>query len=252
MEIEVFEPSEGGGGVTDHGALSGLADDDHPQYLTEARGDARYWPLATDLATQAELDAHVNDTTDAHDASAVSVADVGGYFTATDVEGALQELGAGGGGVTDHGALTGLADDDHPQYHNDIRGDARYWRLTTDLATQAELNAHLNDTVDAHDASAISIVDGGGSLGWYLSTDVEGALGEIGERVDTHRADFMAHLNDTVNAHGASAVSILDSGGYFTGEDVESALQELGAGGGGGGSVDPSNENLIVHMEVFA
>lgn len=33
---------------------------------------------------------------------------------------------AGGGGVTDHGALTGLADDDHTQYHNDARGDARY------------------------------------------------------------------------------------------------------------------------------
>lgn len=31
-----------------------------------------------------------------------------------------------GGGVTDHGLLTGLADDDHPQYHNDTRGDLRY------------------------------------------------------------------------------------------------------------------------------
>lgn len=30
------------------------------------------------------------------------------------------------GGATDHGALTGLADDDHTQYHNDARGDARY------------------------------------------------------------------------------------------------------------------------------
>ncbi len=28
--------------------------------------------------------------------------------------------------VTDHGALTGLADDDHTQYHNDARGDVRY------------------------------------------------------------------------------------------------------------------------------
>lgn len=27
----------------------------------------------------------------------------------------------------DHGALTGLTDDDHPQYHNDTRGDARYY-----------------------------------------------------------------------------------------------------------------------------
>jgi hypothetical protein len=36
----------GGGGVTDHGALTGLADDDHPQYHTNARGDARYTPIA--------------------------------------------------------------------------------------------------------------------------------------------------------------------------------------------------------------
>ena len=33
----------------------------------------------------------------------------------------------GGGGSSDHGALTGLADDDHSQYHNDTRGDVRYY-----------------------------------------------------------------------------------------------------------------------------
>jgi len=32
----------GSGGVTDHGFLSGLGDDDHTQYFTTARGDARY------------------------------------------------------------------------------------------------------------------------------------------------------------------------------------------------------------------
>jgi hypothetical protein len=35
--------------------------------------------------------------------------------------------GPGGPGVTDHGALTGLGDDDHPQYHTDARGDVRYY-----------------------------------------------------------------------------------------------------------------------------
>jgi hypothetical protein len=35
----------------------------------------------------------------------------------------------GGGGVTDHGDLTGLADDDHTQYFNNTRGDARYSQL---------------------------------------------------------------------------------------------------------------------------
>lgn len=34
----------------------------------------------------------------------------------------------GGGGVTSHGALSGLTSgDDHTQYHNDARGDARYY-----------------------------------------------------------------------------------------------------------------------------
>ena len=34
--------------------------------------------------------------------------------------------GSGGGGVTDHGLLSGLTDDDHLQYHTDERGDLRY------------------------------------------------------------------------------------------------------------------------------
>lgn len=37
--------------------------------------------------------------------------------------------GGGEGGVSDHGLLTGLADDDHPQYFNQSRGDARYVRV---------------------------------------------------------------------------------------------------------------------------
>jgi len=45
-----------------------------------------------------------------------------------------------GGGVTDHGALTGLADDDHTQYHNDARGDARYQPLDSDLTAIAALS----------------------------------------------------------------------------------------------------------------
>jgi hypothetical protein len=33
-------------------------------------------------------------------------------------------------GIQDHGNLLGLSDDDHTQYHNDARGDARYLQLT--------------------------------------------------------------------------------------------------------------------------
>jgi hypothetical protein len=45
-EVErTLEFDLGGGGVTDHGELTGLEDDDHPQYLNEDRGDARYAPV---------------------------------------------------------------------------------------------------------------------------------------------------------------------------------------------------------------
>lgn len=37
----------------------------------------------------------------------------------------------------DHGTLTGLADDDHPQYHNDARGDVRYDAIGTAAAAVA-------------------------------------------------------------------------------------------------------------------
>jgi hypothetical protein len=47
-----------------------------------------------DPVAQAYIDAHINDTSDAHDASAISIADAGSDFTATDVEGALDELQA--------------------------------------------------------------------------------------------------------------------------------------------------------------
>lgn len=52
--------------------------------------DAITWALAAEPVA----DAHIADTSDAHDASAISIADAGGYFVGTDVEAALQELGA--------------------------------------------------------------------------------------------------------------------------------------------------------------
>ena len=75
-------------GVTDHGLLSGLADDDHPQYATD-----------TDLSN------HTTDTTDAHDASAISLLDTAGLFTATDVEAAIAELATKDIGYQGHGNM---------------------------------------------------------------------------------------------------------------------------------------------------
>lgn len=48
----------------------------------------------TVTVSEPTADAHIADTTDAHDASAISIADAGGYYTGTDVEAALQEVAA--------------------------------------------------------------------------------------------------------------------------------------------------------------
>ena len=68
---------------------------------------------------------------------------------------ALSALGVTGGdvGVTDHGALTGLSDDDHGQYHNDARGDARYY-------TKAQVDTSLSEKAATSHTHSISRVVG--------------------------------------------------------------------------------------------
>lgn len=74
----------------------------------------------------------------------------------------------GGGGVTDHGDLTGLGDDDHTQYLNQTRGDARYFtqaQVTTALAGKSDVgHAHssgqITDFNTAVDARIQNVVAG--------------------------------------------------------------------------------------------
>jgi len=64
--------SAGGGGVTDHGELTGLGDDDHTQYLNVARHDltARHPLSVLDSAVCSETEADSKITTHKADASA--------------------------------------------------------------------------------------------------------------------------------------------------------------------------------------
>ncbi|WP_212718910.1 hypothetical protein, partial [Blastococcus sp. CCUG 61487] len=84
---------EGGeGGVSDHGALTGLADDDHPQYLTQGRGDARY-AQTTDprLSDARPPTAHGHAVADLSDSTTVGRS----VLTAADAAAARTAIGAG-------------------------------------------------------------------------------------------------------------------------------------------------------------
>ena len=78
-----------------------------------------------------------------------------------------------GGGVTDHGALTGLADDDHTQYHNDARGDARYQPLDSDLTAIAALSTTSfgRALLELADAAAGRTALGLGTMATATATD---------------------------------------------------------------------------------
>ena len=85
QDLDLVRRAVGGGsGVTDHGALTGLADDDHPQYITHTEGDAAYQPLDADLTAIAALTttAHGRGLLDDADAAA-SRASIGAAPTAS-------------------------------------------------------------------------------------------------------------------------------------------------------------------------
>lgn len=68
-------PGTGGSGSSDHGALAGLENDDHPHYHTDARGDARYY-------TKSQVDGALAGK--ANNSHGHTVADIAGLQTALD------------------------------------------------------------------------------------------------------------------------------------------------------------------------
>jgi hypothetical protein len=138
---EIAASIGGGGGVTDHGDLTGLADDDHPQYFNQARGDARYplightHTIANVTGLQAALDAKLDDSqatafglsllNDADAAAARSTLELG--TAATQASSAFEPSGAAASAVATHAGLA----DPHPQYLTQAEADALYAPATT-------------------------------------------------------------------------------------------------------------------------
>lgn len=145
--------------------------------LTRADGDGRYDALGG-LAT------HLGDTSDAHDASAISKDAWPNWATgsppvATDVEAGLDIL------VTELADASGTDGADRVGYSGDSSSPLSVSAGSVGsglLALLGHINDHLNDAADAHDASAISYAGSGNN--WADGTavaaaDVEAALDEV-------------------------------------------------------------------------
>ena len=133
------------------------------------------------------------------------------------------------GGVTDHGALTGLADDDHPQYHNDARGDLRYSLLahTHTLATGA--------TDVTASASELNILDGA-TLSTTELNYVDGVTSAIQTQLNAKQATLVSGTNiKTINGS-----SLLGSGDLSVATTPGGSQYDIQLNDGSGGFIGSS------------
>lgn len=135
-------------------------------------------------------------------------------------------------GIADTSALALTANhpttatfNDHSARHEN--GGADEISLAGLDGTSNDLAAHLADTADAHDASAISILDAAND---FTATDVEGALAELQSDHEADAQGLADHLADTSAAHAASAISADSTTLVGTGTDVQAVLEELDNG----------------------
>lgn len=72
--------------------------------------------------------------------------------------------------------------------------------------TNASISDHINDTTDAHDASAISSIPSGN----LSATNVQNALNELQSDIDTKATSsaLTTHINDTTNPHNTTKVQV--------------------------------------------
>jgi hypothetical protein len=104
-----------------------------------------------------------------------------------------------------------------------VHGIADTSILETTTGSQAKVDLHTADAIDAHAASAISIVDAAGD---FTATDVEGALAELQADAETDDAALATHIADGTAAHAASAIGFTPAG-TIANSDVQAAVEEV-------------------------
>lgn len=265
----------GGGGVTDHGALTGLSDNDHPQYaLAAALGSAAYVNTSTFAANAHEHSASditggVLDSARIPDITAAKVdsgaAPDGHVLTADGAGNAAWEAVSGGGGGT-WGSITGTlsaqtdlqsaldakAASSHTHVEQDVAG-ARYHEAATAPGTISV----GDEWFDTSSGILYKRIDNDGSPTWAemntdgppspsgISTSVQyndgGAMaGDANLTWDKTGRLFRAYGNFTMNTAAPPALSSIIHGSSGNWQFIGNSL------------VGSTGDNLRIYSNCYA
>ncbi len=242
-----------GNDLTDHGSLSGLSDDDHSQYHTDARGDARYF-------TESE---HLNSSAGAGDSGKPVKLDAGGHIDATMINDA----------DVDHGTTGGLGDDDHTQYPL-LAGRSGGQTLIgstdsgEDLTLQSTAHATkgaivLDDAIKLKASTILTLSTGAvTAVGPYHIMAAESGttddLDTITPSDDRTLLVIQADVGDTITVKDGTGNIQLNGGADFSLTGDATLLlfydgtnwADLGAGGGGAGAISTTQQTIYTRVEL--
>lgn len=209
--------------VTDHGAMTGLNDDDHPQYLNNERALHRFY-------TKVEIDDYLNNKASAEDVDDLinlieevnnkpvpTLKDLGAagvdhshnnlYYTKSEVDSALGQK-ADSNKIYSHADLSDLNSDDHKQYLNEVRGDLRYY---TKIQADDLLDLKSDVTRVANAENRITELENKPDQGVTNHTDLTGLdLDDHPQYFNQERGDLRYYTKSEMNNSLSSKVEVTD------------------------------------------
>lgn len=139
----------------------------------------------------------------------------------------------------DHGDVQGLLDDDHPQYHNDARGDIRYYtKAQVDFEIDTDVAAHADRIDNPHSVTKTQI-----GLGSVPNIDATDRANHTGTQLANTISDFAAQvaIDETTTSLSLSSniLTYIDEDGAVTNIDLSLYLDDTNLARIVSGVLDP-------------